>query len=76
MYHLHQLLERSGNNVKLQTLQYLTQYCEQCQKHGRSPGCFTFTLKDDLDFNYKVIIEIMYIGGKPILHIVDEATRF
>ena len=76
VHRLHQLLERSGHNVELQALQYLTKYCEQCQKHGRSPGRFTFTLKDDLDFNYNVIIDIMYIGGKPVLHLVDEATRF
>ena len=76
VHRLHQLLERSGHNVELQALQYLTRYCEQCQKHGRSPGRFTFTLKDDLDFNYNVIIDIMYIGGKPVLHLVDEATRF
>ena len=76
VYRLHQLLEQSGHNVELQALQYLTKYCEQCQKHGRSPGRFTFTLKDDINFNYNVIIDIMYIGSKPVLHLVDEATRF
>ena len=76
VHRLHQLLERSGHNVELKSLQYLTKYCEQCQKYGRSPGRFSFTLKDDLDFNYNVIIDIMYIGGKPVLHLVDEATRF
>ena len=73
---LHQLLERSGHNVELQVLQYLTKYCKQCQKHGRSPGRFMFNLKDDLDFNYNVIIDIMYIGDKPVFHLVNEATRF
>ena len=76
VYRLHQLLEQSGHNVELQALQYLTKYCEQCQKHGRSPGRFTFTLKDDINFNYNVIIDIMYIGSKPVLHLVDEAIRF
>ena len=76
VHHLHQLLERSGNVVELQALQYLTKYCEQYQKHGRSPGRFTFTLKEDLDFNYNVIVDIIYIEGKPVLYLVDEATRF
>ena len=76
VHRLHQLLERSGHNVELQALQYLTKYCEHCQKYSRSPGRFAFTLKDDLDFNYNVIIDIMYIEGKPVLHLVDEATRF
>lgn len=76
VHHLYQLLEQSGYNIELQVLQYLTKYCEQCQKHCRSPGRFTFILKDDLDFNYNVIINIMYIGGKPVLYLVDETTRF
>ena len=69
-------MERLEYNVELQALQHLTKYCEQCPKHGRSPGRFMFILKDDLDFNYNVIIDIMYIGGKPVLHLVHEATRF
>ena len=76
VHRLHQLLEQSGYNVELQVLRYLTKYCEQCQKHGCSPDRFTFTLKDDLDFNYNVIIDIMYIRSKPVLHLVDEATCF
>ena len=76
IHRLHQLLEWSGHNVELQELQYFTKYCEQCQKHGQSPGRFTLTLKDDLDFNYNVIIDIMYIGDKPVLDLVNEAIRF
>ena len=76
MHCLHQLLERSGHVIELQALQYLIKYCEQCQKHGRSPGRFTFTLKEDLDFNYNVIEDIMYIEGKPVLQLVDKALRF
>lgn len=57
-------------------MQYLTKYYEQCQKHGRSPGHFIFTLKDNLDFNYNVIIYIMYIESKRVLYLIDEPTRF
>ena len=76
VHRLHQLLERSGYNMELEALHYLTKYCKQCQKHGQSSSRFAFTLKDDLDFNYNVIIDIMYIKSKPVLHLVDEATRF
>ena len=76
VYYLHQLLERLEHNVELQVLQYLAKYCKQCQKYSRLPGRFTFTLKNDLDFNYNVVIDIMYIEDKLILHLVDEATRF
>jgi IS30 family transposase len=33
-------------------------------------------LKDDVDFNYSIIVDIFYIDGKPVLHIVDEGTRY
>jgi hypothetical protein len=57
-------------------LDHLTRYCHHCQKHGKSPGRFKFTLHDDIDFNYSIVVDIMYIDGAPLLHIVDEGTRF
>ena len=44
--------------------------------HGSAPGRFRFTLHDDIEFNYRVIIDIMYINRKPVLHAIDEATAF
>ena len=35
-----------------------------------------FTFKDNLDFNYNVIIDIIYIEGKLILYLIDKITRF
>ena len=76
MNRLYQLLERSGHVVKFQALQYLTKYCEQCQKHVWLPGRFAFNLKDYLDFNYNIIVDIMYIEGKSVLHPVDKTIHF
>jgi hypothetical protein len=47
-------------------------------KHGLDPsGRFKFVLKaDTIDFNHTILIDMMYIDGSPILHIVDDATRF
>ena len=73
---LHQLLEWLGHVIELQVLKYLTKYYEQYQKYGQLPGCFAFTLKDNIDFNYNVIINIMYIKGEPVLHFIDKATFF
>lgn len=72
------LLERSGHDDGLNkaALERLTRYCSFCQKHGRSPGRFKFTLTEDSEFNYSIIVDIMYIDNSPILHIVDESTRF
>jgi hypothetical protein len=84
---LYKVLERSGHldkdpdllgqpEVSRKLLERLTKYCHFCQKHSRSPGRFKFTLRDDVQFNHNVIVDIMYITGMPLLYVVDEATRF
>ena len=74
------LLERAGyddndhNHRRL--LEHITKFCSKCQKHAGAPLRFKFTLRDneDLDFNHSVYIDIMYINGSLLLHIVDEAS--
>src|SRR6266702_4195497 len=49
--------------------------------YEKSLGRFKFTLKDDYEFNYSVIIDVMYLDGKPVLQVIDfviafEAARF
>lgn len=73
---LQQLLDRAGHEVNKEALEHLTKYCHSCQKHGKSPGRFRFTLQDDVEFNYNIIVDVMYIDNRPVLHVVDEATRF
>ena len=75
---LYNLLERAGHSDDLskKAIDKLTKFCTQCQKHGKSPGRFKFTLREDVNFNYSIITDIMYIDGSPILHVIDEATRF
>jgi hypothetical protein len=75
---LHKLLECSGHDdINKKTLEYLTKYCSECQKHSKSPGYFKFTLRDkDPIYNYCIIVDVMYIEGNPLLHIIDEATRY
>lgn len=72
------LLERSGHGDDLDknVLDRLTKYCTFCQKHGKSPRRFKFTLRDDINFNFSIIVDIMYIDNSPVLHIVDESTRY
>jgi hypothetical protein len=75
---LHALLERSGHDFDKETITKLTKFCEFCQKHGKLPGRFKFRLPDEsLQFNHSVYIDVMYLNGnKPVLHLIDEATRF
>jgi hypothetical protein len=76
---LYSILKRAGHeNVHRESIEYLTKYCAQCQKHRKSPGRFKFTLRTDEDpvFNYCILVDVMYIDGDPLLHIIDEATRY
>lgn len=57
-------------------LDKLTQYYSYCQKHGKLPGWFKFTLWDDVNFNFTIFIDIMYIDNSSILHVVDKAMQY
>ncbi len=70
------VLERAGHETNRKIIDNLTKYCAHCQKHGKSPGRFKFALKKDVNLNYSILVDIMYIDGDPILCFVDEATRF
>ena len=70
------LFEQSGHEINISTLDRLTKYGSLCQKHGKSPGCFKFTLQDNVNFNYSIFVDIMYIENSPILYVVDEAIRY
>ncbi len=73
---LHDLLERSDHDVKKLILKKLNKFCNFCQKHEKSSERFKFTLRDDVNFNYSVIVNVMYVENSLILHVIDEATRF
>jgi hypothetical protein len=73
---LQKVLDRVGYNINKKTLEYLTKYCYFYQKHNKSLGCFRFTLRDDIKFNYCIIIDIIYISSSPFLYIIDEGTCF
>lgn len=76
LHYLYQLLKQLGYNIELQVLHYLTKYCKHCQKYSQSPRHFTYTLKSNRDFDYNVIINVMYIEKKPVLYLIDGITQF
>uniref|UniRef100_A0A093UYI9 Transposon Ty1-NL2 Gag-Pol polyprotein n=1 Tax=Talaromyces marneffei PM1 TaxID=1077442 RepID=A0A093UYI9_TALMA len=61
---LRRMLERAGHNVDSEALKHIWKVCHH------------FKSMDDVSFNHSIIVDIMYINGKPVLHVVDEATRF
>jgi hypothetical protein len=74
---LTRLLQRAGyEDINARTIEHLTKFCKQCQLNGKSLGRFRFTLKEDINFNYSVLIDVLYLDSKPVLQAVDEATAF
>ena len=73
---LHHILKKSGRETDKKIIDRLTEVCDQCQKHGKAPTRFKFNLREEIDFNHSIIVDIMYIDNQPLLHVVDEATRF
>jgi hypothetical protein len=73
---LAKLLRRAEQDFEPWKLEAITKICKHCQLNSAAPGRFKFTLRDDIDFNYCVIIDIVHLEGKPALHAVDEATAF
>ncbi len=78
---LQAILDRSDHEINSQTIKYLIKFCHHCQIHEKFSNRFSFTLKDDLEFNFNVIVNIFYLKiktkvNKSILHVVNETTRF
>jgi hypothetical protein len=73
---LHDLLKRAEHEVEKSVLKKLIKFCTFCQKYAKSPERFKFILRNDVNFNYSVIVNVMYIENNLILHVIDEATRF
>ncbi|KID81309.1 Ribonuclease H-like protein [Metarhizium guizhouense ARSEF 977] len=73
---LTKMLQRADQEFDSKALRRLTQLCRHCQINGKAPSRFRFTLRDDHEFNYEIIVDIVQIDDKPALHIVDSATSF
>jgi hypothetical protein len=77
---LYAILDRSDHEVDFKVIDYFIKFCHHCHVHEKSSNRFSFTLKDDLEFNYNVIVNIFYLKiknvNKSILHLVNETIRF
>jgi hypothetical protein len=74
---LYKLLQRAGHaDASEHTLREIKRFCHHCQAHDPAPRRFKFTLKDDREFNHEILVDVMYLDGKPVLHVIDSATSF
>ncbi len=76
MNKLHKLLIQTGHDIEYKIIKMINKFCHYCQIKGEASQRFKFTLKKDVDFNYKIIVDIMYLDGKPVLHTIDVAMAF
>ena len=61
----------------MENLKEITQLCDPCQRIQRAPVRFRVSLgTEDVQFNERILLNIMYIDGDPVLHIVDNGTKF
>ena len=70
------VFDRIDHDVDSHVFHQLIKYCEQCQRHDRFSKRFVFIIKNDVDFNFNLIIDIFSINNKSVFHVVDETIRF
>ena len=73
---LHKLLTKAGHEVEYEALEAIKRVCHHCQMKSDAPRRFKFTLRDEYNFNYTIVVDVMYLDGRPVLHVVDDATSF
>lgn len=61
----------------LELFKDITNRFDPCQRIKPGPYSFRVTMGiGHLRFNERVLIDIMYLGNMPVLHVVDESTHF
>ena len=73
---LQHVFKRFDHEFEIKTLKHLIKYCEHCQKHEKFFDKFNFIIKNNVDFNYNIIVNILYINNKSIFHIIDDVICF
>lgn len=59
-----------------QELEEITARCDYCQRIQNAPLRFPVSFgADNIRFNERILLDIMYIDGDPVLHIVDDGTH-
>lgn len=70
------MLLHAGHDIDLKALEAIEKLCHFCQTYDKAPQRFKFTIKDDSHFNYEIIIDVVRIGNRDVLHVIDADTSF
>lgn len=57
-----------------ETLEQIRKVYYKYQLYDQSP--FKFSIQDECNFNFEIIINIIYLDRKPVLHVINAATLF
>lgn len=77
----HKLLKRASKDPiepdKRKQLEKIVEDCMVCRRNAPTPRIFKMTVGAEvLIFNHTVIVNTMFIDGKPVIHMFDAATHF
>ena len=70
------LTKADYNNVNYNIIKKINKYCYQCQIYKKAPGRFRFTIYNNIDFNFRIIVNIIYINQRAVLYAVNKAIIF
>jgi len=68
VYRLAKVLKRAKyNNINICTIKHLIKFYKQCQLYAKLLSRFKFTIKDNCNFNYLVIIDVLYLDKRLVI---------
>jgi hypothetical protein len=70
------MLSNAGHEVDSAALSEIKKLCHHCQLHDQAPRRFKFSIKDETHFNYDIIIDVVHLGERNALHVIDSDTSF
>jgi hypothetical protein len=77
---LYRILQRSKPTEVpphlLSELEYISKFCETCQRTVLKPLLFQPTITRDLGFGEELHMDLMWLDGKPVLHVTDVAAKY
>lgn len=60
-----------------QLIESLTSACSTCQSFRSAPLRFKASIpKNNLIFNHTISIDLVWLNDKPVIHVIDEQTKF
>ena len=66
-----------GSDLELiQEIKEVSEKCDTCKKYKRTPSRPVVGMPMATKFNQTVAMDIKYMKGKPVLHMIDALTRF